>query len=240
MLDVSTFLHDLLELDYLPLLFAAVLGGSIGLQREIHGRPAGLRTHILVCVSAALLTAGARGLAASPPEGALMQGLVYDPNRIGAGIVTGIGFLGAATVIRSGDFVRGITTAACVWFVAAVGVVVGQGHYALSTAATVLVLAVLILIDPITSRLPTLLYRRLIVLASGEHVDQLTGQVIDVLKGSSVRVLESSGSYDRDADRIKLVFDVRVRSARVGPSFLEAVGKLDHVRRVQWSSPAGD
>ncbi len=234
--DLKALLDELIALDYSPLIFALLIGGAIGLQREVHGRPAGLRTHILVCVSAALLTAGARTLTVQDVPNELLRNLVYDPNRIGAGIVTGIGFLGAATVIRSGDFVRGITTAACVWFVAGAGVVVGQGHYALATAATAVVFAVLVFLDPFTSRLPTLLYRRLIVLASGDEVDALANEIVAVLKKGRVRLLESSGSYDRDADRVRLVMDVRLRSSRAAPSFLERIAKLDRVRRVQWSS----
>jgi len=98
-----------------PLLLAVLLGGLIGLERELHGHPAGLRTHILVCVGATLMTlvsvhlVGRRG----------------DPSRIAAQIVTGIGFLGAGAIIREGATIRGLTTAASVWTTAGIGLAVG-------------------------------------------------------------------------------------------------------------------
>src|SRR5262245_66534187 len=76
---------------------------------------------------------------------------VFDPNRMGAGIVTGIGFLGAATVIRSGDILRGLTTAACIWYVAGLGIVVGTGHYALACVGTAIVLVVLTYMNRVAS-----------------------------------------------------------------------------------------
>ena len=88
------------DFDFVPLLLAVLLGGLIGLERELHGRPAGLRTHALVCVCATMLIQVAQ-TSKVPAEASF----VFDPNRMGAGIVTGVGFLGAATVLRSGDLV---------------------------------------------------------------------------------------------------------------------------------------
>ena len=124
---LETFQRHFGELDYLPLVLAVVLGGAVGLERESHGRPAGLRTHILVCLSATMVILVSRTVAATPLD--LEQTTrVFDPNRMGAGIVTGIGFLGAATVLRSGDVLRGLTTAACIWYVAVLGIVLGEGR----------------------------------------------------------------------------------------------------------------
>ena len=113
----------------LRLLAAFVLGGIIGLERERRERPAGLRTHILVTVAAALLM--------------MLSGLVagenFDPGRIAAGVVTGIGFLGAGTIIRSGADVHGLTTAATIWAAAAVGLTVGIGSYSAAIVATAII-----------------------------------------------------------------------------------------------------
>jgi putative Mg2+ transporter-C (MgtC) family protein len=114
------------------ILLALFLGGLIGLEREIREHSAGFRTHILVAVGAAVFTlASSYGL----------EGTDHDPNRISAQVVTGIGFLGAGAIIRYGVTVRGLTTAASLWAVAAVGLTVGQGFYsaALVTTATVIV-----------------------------------------------------------------------------------------------------
>ncbi|NLN06375.1 MAG: MgtC/SapB family protein, partial [Firmicutes bacterium] len=99
----------------LRLFVSVLLGGLVGLERERHNRPAGLRTHILVCLGSALIMivsfAGFSGT----------FGFSGDPARIAAQVVSGIGFLGAGTILRQGGFVRGLTTAASLWVVAAVG-----------------------------------------------------------------------------------------------------------------------
>lgn len=117
----------------LKLLLAVILGGLIGLDREIKGRPAGLRTHVLVCVGATLFTIISMSFV-----------VTSDPARIASGIVTGIGFLGAGAIFRSKDHVQGLTTAADLWVIAAVGIAVGIGYYTAAFAAIILVLLVLL------------------------------------------------------------------------------------------------
>jgi len=120
----------------LRLLLAAALGAIIGYQRERAGKPAGLRTHILICVGAALFTvASAYGF-----------GVGADPSRIAAGIVAGIGFLGAGAIIRGeGGIVEGLTTAATIWSVAAIGLATGAGLYIVAAVTTAVILIVLFL-----------------------------------------------------------------------------------------------
>ncbi len=119
----------------LRLLLAAVLGAIIGYQREKAGKEAGLRTHILICVGAALFTvASIYGFAGA------------DPSRIAVGVVTGIGFLGAGVILdRSGGSVVGLTTAATMWSVAGIGLSAGAGLYLISVVATAIVLIALLL-----------------------------------------------------------------------------------------------
>lgn len=123
------------------ILLAAVLGGLIGIEREIREHTAGFRTHILVAVGAAAFTmASSYGL----------EGTDFDPNRISAQVVTGIGFLGAGAIIRYGVSVRGLTTAASLWTVAAVGLLAAQGFYSaalITTAVVILSLYALRLIE---------------------------------------------------------------------------------------------
>jgi len=127
-----------LRLDLLGrLLLATVLGGAIGWERQHAHKPAGLRTNILICVGAALLTdlSVAMAAAASGPA---------DPGRVAAQIVTGVGFLGAGTILQARGSVTGLTTAATLWVVAAIGMSVGFGAAIEATGATVLVLVILI------------------------------------------------------------------------------------------------
>lgn len=131
----------------LRLLVAGGLGGVIGLERQIHGRPAGLRTHILVCMGATLVMLAIQAMAEW-----------VDPGRAVAGILTGIGFLGAGAIIKSRDIVRGLTTAACIWLVAALGVIIGQGQYLLAAIAAALALFVLVPLDWLTNHISALSY----------------------------------------------------------------------------------
>ena len=124
----------------LRLLLAAALGAIIGYQRERAAKPAGLRTHILICIGAALFTvASLYGF-----------GAVADPARVAAGIVAGIGFLGAGAIIRrEGGIVEGLTTAATIWAVAAIGLAAGAGLYIAAAVTTAVVSIVLFLPHPI-------------------------------------------------------------------------------------------
>jgi putative Mg2+ transporter-C (MgtC) family protein len=125
-----------LELEMaLRLLLSAVLGGTIGYQRERSGKPAGLRTHMLICVGTTLFAIVS------------IYGFgTEDTARVAAGVVTGIGFLGAGAIIRGGGgIVAGLTTAATIWSVAGIGLAAGVGLYIVSAVATVLVLIVLLI-----------------------------------------------------------------------------------------------
>ncbi len=141
---------------------AMLLCAVIGIEREFHGRPAGLRTHLLVGGGASLIMT----MGVAYAEGALgFEGsrVSLDIARLVAGIVTGIGFLGAGTIIREGDWVRGLTTAASVWFVAGVGAATGLGMYALAAGATAIGFTVLFGISRLERRMPNLTRRTLIL-----------------------------------------------------------------------------
>ena len=123
----------------LRLLLAAGLGAAIGVEREIRQKPAGLRTNILIAVGSALFTTISLRIAA-------VSGM---PDRIAAQIVTGIGFLGAGAIMRSGLSVHGMTTAATIWVNAAIGMAAGAGEYAMATVSTTITLLVLVVLPPI-------------------------------------------------------------------------------------------
>jgi putative Mg2+ transporter-C (MgtC) family protein len=120
------------------LLLTLVLSGLIGLERQVHRRDAGLRTHILVALGSCLIM-----LTSMYVFDIYKDQVSLDPVRIAAGVVTGIGFLGAGTIIRESDGVRGLTTAASLWVVAGIGLAVGIGFNKIAILTTVLVLIVL-------------------------------------------------------------------------------------------------
>jgi putative Mg2+ transporter-C (MgtC) family protein len=126
----------------LRLVVAALLAGVIGVERELREQEAGLRTHMLVCVGATMfMIVGVYGW--SDYELGNDIGVVVDPSRVASYVVSGIGFLGAGAIIRHGINVRGLTTAASLWVVAAIGVSVGAGMYAFAVATTALVILAL-------------------------------------------------------------------------------------------------
>ena len=120
------------------LLLTLVLSGLIGLERQVHRRDAGLRTHILVALGSCLIM-----LTSLYVFDIYKDQVALDPVRIAAGVVTGIGFLGAGTIIRESDGVRGLTTAASLWVVAGIGLAVGVGFNKIAIYTTILVLIVL-------------------------------------------------------------------------------------------------
>ncbi|MDD3312776.1 MgtC/SapB family protein [Pseudodesulfovibrio sp.] len=124
------------------LLVAMLLGGLVGVERQVRGRAAGLRTNILVCMGSAAIIVTFQKLSIEMNMGA-DSAFRMDPARTAAGVITGIGFLGAGTIVKSQDFVRGLTTAASIWVVSAIGVTVGLGEYVIAVPLTVLVLVAL-------------------------------------------------------------------------------------------------
>lgn len=121
---------------------AALCGGLIGIERELKSKPAGFRTNILICLGSCIYMA----------VGLLVTGNV-DPTRIAAQVVTGIGFLGAGCIVRSGNNVHGLTTAATIWVVAAIGIVAGAGYPVLAFIASVIVITTLAALRRVEARL---------------------------------------------------------------------------------------
>lgn len=117
------------------LLTALGLGGLVGLEREVHGSDAGLRTHILVSLGSALVMVVSILMSRSFPG--------TDPARISAQVVSGIGFLGAGSILRSATSVRGLTTAASIWAIAGIGLAAGAGYYSSAIIASILILVTL-------------------------------------------------------------------------------------------------
>jgi putative Mg2+ transporter-C (MgtC) family protein len=235
MLDVITASQPLSLPDIAPVLLAVVLGGAVGFEREIHGRPAGLRTHMLVCLASAMLIYASRRVPLELSESNAALKIVMDPNRLAAGIVTGIGFLGASTVIRAGDIVRGITTGATVWYVAGLGVVIGQGEYKLAIASTIVVILVLAGVDRMSRKIAPVIYRRMTVTGLQSPLPQLSRDVAEILARHDIRVQDVSGRRGAETEPFELVFHVRCRNTFQAPEMMDQVARTRGVVRVEWS-----
>ncbi len=134
---------------------AMAVGGVIGLERSYHGRPAGFRTHTLVCLASSLLMLVTLYQSKWLPAGASMDSFRTDPTRMAQGIMTGIGFLGAGVIFKEGLSVRGLTTAASIWITSAIGVLIGIGFYYPAIVATLLTVGTLSLFRLIEARIPS-------------------------------------------------------------------------------------
>ena len=159
--------------EYLEIVFrliaALAAGGLIGLERSHRGRPAGFRTHALVCLSSSLLMLVTVYESHWMPRDAAAR-VVLDPTRMAQGIMTGIGFVGAGAIIKEGLTVRGLTTAASIWITAAIGILTGVGFYFAAVIGTVLTLGTLSAFRWIERRLPTESYALFMVRFAREAV----------------------------------------------------------------------
>jgi putative Mg2+ transporter-C (MgtC) family protein len=125
---------------WIKLALATACGAAIGIERELHDKPAGLRTNMLICVGSALITMVSLHVALTYAE---RQVNIADPGRIAAQIVSGIGFIGAGTIIQARGSVHGLTTAATIWVMAGIGLAIGSGAFAPAIATTVILLGTL-------------------------------------------------------------------------------------------------
>ncbi|MCR4437774.1 MAG: MgtC/SapB family protein [bacterium] len=218
----------------LQMLLAVVLGATVGFERALHGRPAGLRTHALVCVGSTMIMLTARGLASVSPEGSLLARITVDPGRIAAGIITGIGFLGAGSIIKSGDFVRGLTTAACLWFVAALGITIGEGFYLLSVVATAIALFVLIVLDRFEHRFAHVVYRCLRVVVPMTERHEAERAFREILSREGLRIQDTQYVLKPKAGVAQVIFRLRGTTRSGGSGFLEKLSSVRGVTTLEW------
>jgi putative Mg2+ transporter-C (MgtC) family protein len=216
------------QLDFAArLIVAAVLGGLVGAEREIHGHPAGIRTHMLVALGSALFTVmSIHGFGQGPGSG-------IDPTRIAAQVVTGIGFLGAGAILKDGVVIRGLTTAASLWATAAVGLATGAGEYVLALVATAVILVSLWPINALAERLHGTTVPEVQLRLHLEGVE-LLGEVSAALAGRRVEIGSIStqrvgkGTYRAD-------LSLRSRGAGAILAAIEALSKIPGVDVVSTS-----
>jgi putative Mg2+ transporter-C (MgtC) family protein len=211
---------------------AALLGGAIGLERELRDREAGLRTHLLVAVGAALFTM-VSAYAWTDWHFSNREGIVFDPTRIAAQIVTGIGFLGAGAIIRQGLSVRGLTTAATLWVVAAIGMASGVGYYEAAVATTALVLLCLWPLRIVAFRLS----RRfrpdegLLAVELGQGASAVGVLAVMETAGVDVR----SMAFEDQGEIRRLDIQARLAPGRDAAAMIDALTQSEGVRGARWN-----
>jgi putative Mg2+ transporter-C (MgtC) family protein len=219
------------------LISALVIGGMIGLERSYHGRPAGFRTHTLVCLASSLLMLVTSYEAQWFTPQAL-QRVVIDPTRMAQGIMTGIGFLGAGVIMKDGLSVRGLTTAASIWITAAIGILAGIGFYFPAAVATGLTLGTLSMFRWIEARMPSQFYSQHTIVfpsAAAMPEDQFRQLVSD--HGFSIANLSYRMSGERKYLEYRMI--IRTQNQENHRRLSETLLKLDSVVEFQ-ISPTGD
>ncbi len=219
------------------LLLALLLSGLVGLERERHGRAAGLRTHVMVSLGATILLIAARNAPATMTIGDEVANVVLDPNRIAAGIVTGIGFLGAGAMIRTRNMIRGLTTAACIWFVAALGIIIGNGLYALSVFSTMIVLLVLVVFDVLEHCIHPVVYRSLTVRVAIAQRDGFDDWCRRRLSELGMRIQDKSTRIEVAEGASEMIYQIRTRAVVPTGELVDEISRHEGVQYVRWDQP---
>lgn len=226
---MSFMLYDLESI--LRLLLASVLGGVIGFEREMHGRAAGFRTHLLVSLGSCLFVITSihfyelyGNFSTSGPPG-------VDPGRVAAQVVTGIGFLGAGAIIRDKASIRGLTTAACLWIAAAIGLACGAGLYFIAPLVTLFAVVSLLSLKKIENWLTKDTYRSIRVWS--EDIDDQLGRIVMLLESLKLQPLNMTLEKDVRRREFFLGFEIKVAARDTGQGLLESIAAIPGVLKVR-------
>ncbi len=210
------------------LILAFILGGLIGLEREFHGRAAGLRTHILVCLGSALIM-----LTSMHIFHLYRDVTTIDPARIAAGVITGIGFLGAGAIIRFRASVRGLTTAACLWAVAAIGLALGSGFYLGAYLTSAIVLFVLFFLTKLERALIRKDWYKVIAVETKGHAQQLK-DIRSVLSDYRVEIRDFEIKKKPESNNVTVELNLKLTTDRQDDQILTDVMRIKGVERASW------
>jgi len=209
------------------LLLGTLFGGVIGLERQVHGRPAGFRTHILVCIAAVLIMLVSeyyQYLSSIDPSY-----IRIDPGRIAAGALAGVGFIGAGVVLKAGLSIQGLTTAACIWVVSAIGLAIGSGLYLAGAVTFVITIFSLASLRSVERKMPKLTYRFLTITAD---LDADEDQIISVIKKNDLSVVNID--YEQCTDSGIIIFHITVSFYRYHSlkALINELSALNFINRV--------
>ncbi|MGB7160637.1 MAG: MgtC/SapB family protein [Tepidisphaeraceae bacterium] len=191
---------------FVRLLLATAAGGLVGLEREFRGRQAGFRTNILVCLGSAMAMIVSTEFARKLWPHQSNVNINIDPARIAYGVMTGVGFLGAGTILHNKGTVRGLTTAAAMWCVAAVGLAAGLGMYLMTILAALLVVGALWLLDYFEDLLPKVRYRTVTIRRKWKV--GLVSETVDRFQSAGLQVVDAS--FERSDDLAQADINLRI------------------------------
>lgn len=209
----------------LRLILAAILGGLIGLEREVHGRPAGFRTHLLVSLGACVFTV------TSVSFYMLYGETGVDPSRVAAQVVTGIGFLGAGAIIREKASVHGLTTAACLWVASSIGVACGIGLYTVSAVVTMVAIVSLLMLKKVEGRLTRDTYGAVKVWSI--DLEGQMGRIEKILVDYNLEMMNARLEHDLERQELFLEFDIKLKNREVAYRMVDSIVATQGVKKVR-------
>lgn len=219
----------------LRLLLSTVLGGLIGMEREASNRPAGLRTHILVTVGSTLIMM----VSIDGFSGISYNGSGADPSRLAAQIVSGIGFLGAGTILIKGATIQGLTTAASLWVCGGIGIAIGGGYYLGGVATVIIVLFTLSRLSIMEKRLFKQRYKMLIV----DSIDRtgLIGDLGTVFGEYNINIMgmeidHYTDSYDMEHIKIRFLLRMPIDFELSNECIFERIYGINGVKKAEWET----
>jgi putative Mg2+ transporter-C (MgtC) family protein len=213
------------------LILAALLGGVIGLEREIHGRPAGFRTHLLVSLGSCVFTVTSIYFYELYGVGGVRGATSIDPARIAAQVVTGIGFLGAGAIIRDKASIRGLTSAACLWVVSAVGVACGVGLYSIAFIVTLIAIGSLLVLKKVEDILTRDTYSA-VKLWTADLEAQIP-KIEKILKGFNIHMMNACVERDLEKKEIFLGFEIKVTNRESAMKIVDGLSDLPGVKKIR-------
>jgi len=212
------------------LVLSAILSGVVGFEREFHGRAAGFRTHILLCVGSTLIM-----LTSIHIFDVYSNRVLIDPARLAAGVVTGIGFMGAGTIMRYKASVRGLTTATSLWVVAGVGLAVGSGLYFGAIVTTLIAVIALMFFSRLEHVMIRKNWYKTVIIETKDGLEQLK-KIRQTLSeyGSEINDLEA----DRSADGTHMIlkFGLKLTTNLHNAQLIEDIARLEGVKSVKWEA----
>ena len=195
--SMTNFINQLIsstEINTATVVFRIIVsffaGAIIGFERETHRQPAGLRTHMLICIGSTIIMLLSVYIPQTYPH--FLNG---DPGRIAAQVVSGVGFIGAGAILRMGINVRGLTTAATIWSIAAIGLVIGAGMYVAAAIAVFLMLIVLIVVEHMERYFFTPVNTKILTIRTNN--DESDQKIQDILKNHKIRIIDTNPSYSK-------------------------------------------
>jgi putative Mg2+ transporter-C (MgtC) family protein len=214
------------------LVLGAVIGGIIGFEREVHGRAAGFRTQLIVCVASVLIMIVSQNYYFYSHN---LEGILrIDPARISAGALIGIGFLGAGVIIKSGIEVRGLTTAASIWIVSAIGLAIGAGLYFEGILTSIITIIALMFLRTIEKKVSILRFRDVKVSTRGmEDVEESIKSIIQD-QGFSIHKVD----YEKNGQSNEVIYKFTVSSKKSGAvrQLFHKLNSLDFINTIRISA----